>query len=488
MLGGDAAHRGNAAQVPGDFSSVAWTTAVLADEELVYHASPVIGAGHVFVTARRIEAQQITATLAIAIDESNGARAWCTPLPPEFNDSWAAPAVDARNGTALYVADDTVFALLIANGSVVWQTPLQRSIVNAAPTLTTDLFSAGIGQNRAFVTDYSTGGAGRIYAINIDPFDAIANPHEPGDIVWDVAIGATSGATVAYADGLAIVASSEFLLTQGGFGFGARLTAFNAATGVEEWSTPLGPDDGFFGGVTIANGFAYAATYDFSGSGDNSRLFKVAVADGSVAWSVPCERTATIPVVADDGTVYLSTGIDGFGSTPRVQAFADLGIAAQKIWDSHDDTNGVLRLGHWTAQPILAGDRLITTVPASGGLFEPFSEAVMVDLTKMPGDVDFVIDAASGVGGSPAVSDDGLLVVIGENEVVAFNATLRGDTNCDGAVTVSDIGSFVLALTDPAGYASQFPDCDILRADIDGNGSVTVSDIGPFVQLLTGAV
>lgn len=63
---------------------------------------------------------------------------------------------------------------------------------------------------------------------------------------------------------------------------------------------------------------------------------------------------------------------------------------------------------------------------------------------------------------------------------------LVGDLNCDGAVSVSDIGPFVLALTDPASYAVQFPDCDIISADVNNDGFVTVSDIGPFVALLTG--
>ena len=61
-----------------------------------------------------------------------------------------------------------------------------------------------------------------------------------------------------------------------------------------------------------------------------------------------------------------------------------------------------------------------------------------------------------------------------------------GDLNCDGFVTVGDIGGFVLALTNPAQYAVQFPGCEILNADINGDGFVTVGDIGPFVALLTG--
>ncbi|MDX2199572.1 MAG: hypothetical protein SF069_11450 [Phycisphaerae bacterium] len=63
---------------------------------------------------------------------------------------------------------------------------------------------------------------------------------------------------------------------------------------------------------------------------------------------------------------------------------------------------------------------------------------------------------------------------------------LLGDMNCDGFVTVGDIGGFVLALTNPASYASTYPDCNINLADINQDGFVTVGDIGAFVALLTG--
>ncbi|MGE3181111.1 MAG: hypothetical protein AB7N71_05725 [Phycisphaerae bacterium] len=71
-------------------------------------------------------------------------------------------------------------------------------------------------------------------------------------------------------------------------------------------------------------------------------------------------------------------------------------------------------------------------------------------------------------------------------EYVEFSLAdnLVGDMNCDGAITVSDIGGFVLALTDPTSYDMQFPDCDRANADTNNDGAVTVSDIGPFVSLL----
>ncbi len=63
---------------------------------------------------------------------------------------------------------------------------------------------------------------------------------------------------------------------------------------------------------------------------------------------------------------------------------------------------------------------------------------------------------------------------------------LLGDMNCDGAVTVGDINPFVLALTDPVGYAAAFPDCNLLNGDCTDDGALTVGDINCFVELVTG--
>ncbi|TWT45199.1 hypothetical protein RAS1_16210 [Phycisphaerae bacterium RAS1] len=62
-----------------------------------------------------------------------------------------------------------------------------------------------------------------------------------------------------------------------------------------------------------------------------------------------------------------------------------------------------------------------------------------------------------------------------------------GDMNCDGVLNTLDINPFVLALSDPAGYAAAFPDCTISHADVNADGFVDVLDINPFVLLLSGA-
>jgi hypothetical protein len=61
-----------------------------------------------------------------------------------------------------------------------------------------------------------------------------------------------------------------------------------------------------------------------------------------------------------------------------------------------------------------------------------------------------------------------------------------GDLNCDMQVDFGDINPFVLALTDPAEYASVYANCHILLADINGDGQVNFGDINPFVDLLSG--
>ncbi len=87
------------------------------------------------------------------------------------------------------------------------------------------------------------------------------------------------------------------------------------------------------------------------------------------------------------------------------------------------------------------------------------------------GDVD--------INGTPTTTDD----VEGGFRLV-LPLALPGDTNCDGNVDFFDIDPFLLALFDPAQYAIDFPDCDILSADVDGSGGVDFFDIDPFLEVL----
>ena len=71
--------------------------------------------------------------------------------------------------------------------------------------------------------------------------------------------------------------------------------------------------------------------------------------------------------------------------------------------------------------------------------------------------------------------------------LVSAGGDTRGDLNCDGAIDSFDIDPFVLALTDPAGYQAQYPNCNIMNGDINCDGAVDSFDIDGFVEcIVTG--
>jgi 6-phosphogluconolactonase (cycloisomerase 2 family) len=75
---------------------------------------------------------------------------------------------------------------------------------------------------------------------------------------------------------------------------------------------------------------------------------------------------------------------------------------------------------------------------------------------------------------------------IGPRSIATWHPEIHlGDLNCDGAVDFDDINAFVLALSDPEGYAQAYPDCYIASADCNGDGLINFDDIDPFVSLLT---
>ncbi len=71
--------------------------------------------------------------------------------------------------------------------------------------------------------------------------------------------------------------------------------------------------------------------------------------------------------------------------------------------------------------------------------------------------------------------------------VAVLNQTLTppGDFNSDGMVNTEDINAFILALTDPPGYAAAFADISIAAIDPNNSGQVDTEDINHFITLLT---
>lgn len=133
----------------------------------------------------------------------------------------------------------------------------------------------------------------------------------------------------------------------------------------------------------------------------------------------------------------------------------------------------------------------------TGGVFPPpeatfvmGGESVTLEVQDPPGSApfDMVFPDLSLMGDTLEITvadhNSGRWIMISEVEI--FGGPMLGDLNCDGVINNFDIDPFVLSLTDPAGYAAQYPDCNITLADINGDGAVNNFDIDPFVALLTG--
>lgn len=65
---------------------------------------------------------------------------------------------------------------------------------------------------------------------------------------------------------------------------------------------------------------------------------------------------------------------------------------------------------------------------------------------------------------------------------------LVGDLNCDGAVNNFDIDAFIMALLDPLGHSTLYPNCNRLHGDVNRDGVLNNFDIDAFVNCIVASV
>lgn len=451
-LARDASRTGLATGLRFDLAAPLWTTTHLPTGESIDIVGPVgpVATGDTVVVLAEIAGDDHL----LALDAADGSVRWHAPVPPRFLDSAATPVISTDANLVAHASDFSVTALDLATGVVLWQTDLLADAVNASPIITSDLGP----RDRLFITDYDPFLAGaRLYCINVDPFDASLNPHQPGGIVWSVGVGSAAGGSPAYRDGVVFVPTAGL----GGFGAGSIL-AFDATADTPPaslWSFTNTKPEGFFGGIglqTVNNQtFLLAASFAFSGTRDSANLVKLDASTGQLVWSIDSNRTNSIPIPLGDRRILLSTGLDGFGTTSSLQLFLDRGNTATRLWDSalatwtDANTNGsmepgeFLRLGAWNHQPALlrTGSGAIAYAarsPLSSDLSDPAEALAAIDLSFAPRSPAFVDQQSPGLGNSPAIAGN-LLITAGPVGVAAFAPLAAFDVDRDGVLTIDDL-------------------------------------------------
>jgi len=471
---GDTPRTGTALRATRDLSTVRWSVAPQTDEEYVWHSSPVAWGGRVFVNVRYYVNNVQAGNRVIAYAVNDGQRLWATPIDSDELDSWSSPAIDVRNQTLLLGSGYHLFALDMATGEIAWQCQLERRVVNASPVVTCDLFAGETPANRAFITDYNGfGDDAQLYAVNVDPYDPQDNAYDPGEIVWTALLPGASGNTPAYQDGAVYVTS-----------VGGVVKALDARDGLVIWETDVDfagyPQySGFYGGIAVRQGHAFAASYVYYGTGNNSGLFKFDVTDGRIVWVAPCERTESIPVVTGEGRIYLAAGLDGYGSAIKIQAFQDQGDTVTELWDTYVDTGGDLIVGGWTYQPAYSRGYLYAGTPydEESQFFLPYTDLYILDTARAPSDPDFVVAHYSGTGGSSAIAD-GTVYSFGLEGLLAFDPSpaCLADLDGDGSVSLSDLATLLGA------YGSASGDADFdSDADLNRDGTIDLSDLATLL-------
>ncbi|MFA6046081.1 MAG: hypothetical protein WC718_13945, partial [Phycisphaerales bacterium] len=213
----------------------------------------------------------------------------------------------------------------------------------------------------------------------------------------------------------------------------------------------------------------YAASYAFNGDQqqNSSNMLSLDGFTGDIVWSVPCNRSSTIPIPLPDRRVVLSTGLqsgDVFNQ-PSVQMFVESTSESQPMatmaWDTSlatwVDLNGngfidpgeYFSVGGWNAQPVLItanGRNFVAIgVKAEGfGSNDPSNGLYLLDVDQYPTSPGFVYacSSATAAGGSVAVAGVSM-ASIGGDGLTMFGATPDDlDVNGNKARSIDDLYSW----------------------------------------------
>lgn len=445
----------------GGMGAPRWVRSVNAQGQLIRFNGPA-GLAAVTLPQARVFASAVinSQAFAVCLDAEDGQVVWTTPIPALQFGSWTTPALDPEERVVLLASSSSLLALRTSDGSQAWRHDFNGLLVNASPLVLRDL----PGRHRVYMTDYGGfGGPTSLACINLSPRHPTLNPFDPGQLLWSVPTGSSNGASPAALSGVVYVTSSG--LDAGGAG---EIRAFDAgatAPPTPLWTFTNPRTEGFFGGLCVreqnGNAFVFAASYAFDGGLDSSNLVKVNARTGGLIWSVNANRTASIPVVLDDGRIALATGLQGFGSVPTVQLFRDDGASAVRLWGTAESTwidanaNSILDPGEFLLAGGWTTHGAVTRTQTLGGVGTPrmlvgaiagntetsgaYTRLFEFDLNRVPSDSNFIGQQTTSAGSTPAMLGAGVYSV-GTGGLAAFGpAPPRADLTGDASVSIDDL-------------------------------------------------
>lgn len=503
-------HRVSASRHPPPVLASPWWTRKtdLSGNTITFPAQggAAVGPAYVYATGT-IRPASATIHKLFAFSRDTGSPAWDVTLPAlPFLDSQSSPAIDLEHGAVIVGVGRFVAAYDMVTGAQRWQVTLQQYVVNASPAVSDDLGK----RDRLFITDYpfDEGSTGRLYSINTDTFDAVANPYNPGAIVWEVELGATSGNSPAYLPrrlgGIGLVYSMDYGAfetgeAQPGTAYAFSATATNQPSAA--WTAPNSITEGFYGGVAVVPRGAsggpelLASSYAFygelpclpGGGLESANTVRHSAISGALLGFAQSNRTSSIPVWLPHGRIVISTGYHGsfYRSALSLELFDTALSPGTWTWDSAMATwtdanaNCLLDTGEYTAwggyvqQPAAALDkglpRLVVGSMNNMGLASVGVKLSVIDLTAAPSSAGFVVSSNTGAASSPALAGANVYSA-GSQGLCAFGPPpVRFDTNGSGRITMDDVYAW------EQGQGQR---------DVDGDGDADALDRAALLILL----
>ena len=478
-----------------DLSVPTWTLNQYQGLSIIWipQVTPVASASHVFALGSTQPAGQPREFALFAVSRNTGQVSWRAPLPqsPAF-ESQSSPAIDSRNNTIIVAAGSTLIAYDLTTGSQRWSLLLPQQLVNASPLVTID----AAPRNRAFITTFSPSlQPGELTCINVDPFDAQLNPWQPGELVWSVPIGPTSGNTPAMLprnlggnDTIVVATIGNADITPG------EIMAFPAASTTQPaplWVFTNTRPQGFFGGCTIAIGASgrlevTAASYAFSGTITSANTVRLDAATGVLLAETPTNRTNANPIVLASRRIALATGLGGFNSAPSLFWLdGSLGPAATLINSAHDtwiDSDGdgrydlgeYLRVSGYNAQPaasIFAGipRLLVPTIQVAGTTVSAGASLSIIDPSFPATQPSCIRQQTTFAGGSVSLAGANAYSIVSAGLAAFGRVPARFDVDTDSRRTIDDL------------YAWE---ASTGQRDVTGDGLITTADRDALRALL----